>query len=96
MASIEELSVALTSDQVLALKEAVENGEYATTSEIVREAVSDWQIKRDLRHEEVNRLRQLWDDGVAGGPAGPLDLDALRQEARARLEGEKKARGNAG
>ncbi|WP_315812333.1 hypothetical protein [Bradyrhizobium sp. SZCCHNR2028] len=39
MASVEKLSVAPTSEQVLALNTAVESGEYATTSEIVREAV---------------------------------------------------------
>ncbi|WP_316159971.1 ribbon-helix-helix domain-containing protein [Bradyrhizobium sp. SZCCHNRI20481] len=45
MASVEKLSVALTSEQVSALKTAVESGEYATTSEIVREAVRDWQLE---------------------------------------------------
>jgi hypothetical protein len=44
MANIEKVSVALTGEQVSALKAAVEAGEYATTSEIVREAVRDWQL----------------------------------------------------
>jgi antitoxin ParD1/3/4 len=49
MANIEKVSVALTGEQVSALKAAVEAGEYATTGEIVREAVRDWQLKRELR-----------------------------------------------
>ena len=66
-------------------------GEYATTSEIVR----DWQLKRELRQEDIKRLRQMWDEGVASGSAGELDMKKLRKEARERLEGAKKASGNA-
>ncbi|WP_349631088.1 ribbon-helix-helix domain-containing protein [Bradyrhizobium jicamae] len=82
---VEKLSVALTGEQVSSLKAAVDAGEYATTSEIVREAVRDWQLKRELRQDEIKRLRQLWDEGVASGSAGVLDMKALRKEARARL-----------
>nr|WP_249158194.1 type II toxin-antitoxin system ParD family antitoxin [Bradyrhizobium jicamae] len=75
----------MTGEQVSSLKAAVDAGEYATTSEIVREAVRDWQLKRELRQDEIKRLRQLWDEGVASGSAGVLDMKALRKEARARL-----------
>ena len=96
MASVEKLSVALTNEQVSALKAAVDVGEYATTSEIVREAVRDWQLKRELRQEDIKRLRQMWDEGVASGSAGKQNMKKLRKEARERLEGVKKALGNAG
>ena len=95
MASVEKVSVALTNEQISALKAAVDAGEYATTSEIVREAVRDWQLKRELRQEDIKRLRQMWDEGIAGGAAGRVDMKKLRQEARERLEGAKKASGNA-
>lgn len=95
MASVEKLSVALTNEQVAALKAAVDAGEYATTSEIVREAVRDWQLKRELRQEDIKRLRQLWDKGVASGSAGKQNMKKLREQARERLEGAKKASGNA-
>ncbi|KIZ42702.1 MULTISPECIES: type II toxin-antitoxin system ParD family antitoxin [Rhodopseudomonas] len=88
MANIEKVSVALTGEQVSALKAAVEAGEYATTSEIVREALRDWQMKRELRQEDIKRLRQLWDEGLASGSAGELDLAELRRDARARLDGK--------
>jgi antitoxin ParD1/3/4 len=95
MASVEKVSVALTNEQVAALKAAVETGEYATTSEIVREALRDWQLKRELRQEDIKRLRQMWDAGVASGSAGELDMKKLREDARARLESTKKAAGDA-
>ena len=93
MADIQKVSVALTSDQVAALKAAVEAGEYATTSEIVREAIRDWRLKRKLQHEEVRRLRRLWDEGKASGEATPLDFDDLRRDARRRVSKTRKARG---
>ena len=95
MADIQKVSVALTGEQLAALKAAVEAGEYATTSEIVREALRDWQYKRDLRQEEVKRLRKLWDEGKASGPPEPLDFDELRREARRRMAGLQKAQANA-
>ena len=85
MPDVQKVSVALTGEQLGALKAAVETGEYATTSEIVREAIRDWQFKRELRLEDLRRLRQLWDQGKASGTATPVDFEAARREARSRL-----------
>jgi antitoxin ParD1/3/4 len=85
MPEIQKVSIALTGEQVGALKSAVETGEYATTSEIVREAIRDWQFKRELRMDNLKRLRQLWDDGKASGAATPVDFDGARREARLRV-----------
>jgi antitoxin ParD1/3/4 len=82
---VQKISIALTGEQIGALKAAVETGEYATTSEIVREAIRDWQFKRELRQEDLRRLRQLWDQGKAGGAASPVDFDNAHREARLRL-----------
>jgi antitoxin ParD1/3/4 len=84
VADIQKVSVALTSEQVAALKAAVESGEYATTSEIVREAIRDWQFKRELRQEDIRRLRQMWDEGKASGAAKPFDIERTIAGAKAR------------
>lgn len=86
MPDVQKVSVALTSEQLFSLKAAVEAGEYATTSEIVREAIRDWQFKREVRREDVRRLREAWDNGIASGPALPLDFAELRKQARQRLK----------
>jgi antitoxin ParD1/3/4 len=91
MPDIQKVSVALTGEQVAALEAAVEAGEYATTGEIVREALRDWQFKQELRRKDVERLRRLWDEGKASGPAEPLDSGELRKEARRRLAEIQKA-----
>ncbi len=85
MSEIQKISVALTAEQVRTLKDAVETGEYATTSEIVREALREWQWKRELRDEELSRMLELWQAGKASGSAAPLDLAKTREEARKRL-----------
>lgn len=85
MPEIQKVSVALTGEQVATLKSAVDSGEYATTSEIVREALRDWQRKRELHGEDVERLRQLWAEGKQSGPATAADLGKVRQDARQRL-----------
>jgi antitoxin ParD1/3/4 len=86
MPDIQKISVALTGEQLAALKAAVETGEYATTSEIIREAIRDWQFKRELRQEDIKRLRHLWDEGKASGPAKPLDIERTLAAAKARLK----------
>ena len=90
MPDVKKISIALTGEQIGALKAAVETGEYATTSEIVREAVRDWQFKRALRQEDLNHLRQMWDQGKASGAVTPVDFENARREAQNRLANAKK------
>lgn len=86
MPDIQKVSIALTGEQVTVLKAAVETGEYATTSEAIREALREWQWKRDLRAEEIKQLRQSWRQGKASGAAVAFDLAETRAEARRRLK----------
>lgn len=86
MSNVEKVSVALTSQQADLLREGVESGEYATASEVVRDAMRVWQEKWEARQADIRRLRELWDEGKASGPAGSLDFEELRKEARLKLE----------
>lgn len=85
MADIQKVSIALTAEQVDSLKAAVKTGEYATTSEIVREALREWQWKRELRGEDLKRMRELWKKGKASGQAVPLNIGEVQKQARLRL-----------
>jgi antitoxin ParD1/3/4 len=84
MSDIQKISIALTCEQVNALKAAVDAGEYATTSEIVREAIRDWQARRELRQDDIRRLRELWAEGKASGAAVPADFDRVKRQGRKR------------
>jgi antitoxin ParD1/3/4 len=67
---------------------AVESGEFATSSEVVREALQEWERRRARQREEEQELRRLWDDGLASGPGRFADIDAIKAEARRRLDTE--------
>ena len=79
-ARIEKISVAITAEQHAKIKAAVERGDYATTSEVIRAALREWELKEELRRLEGERIAKLWDEGLASGPAveGPPIMDRLR------------------
>jgi antitoxin ParD1/3/4 len=85
MSDIQKISVALTRQQIQAIKDAVASGEYASTSEVVRDALRGWQIREPLRKAEIERLRKAWDEGLASGPAQPYDIAEIMNEAERRL-----------
>src|SRR5437773_3362987 len=46
MPAIEKVSIALPSDMLAMVKQAVEGGDYASSSEVVREALREWKARR--------------------------------------------------
>jgi antitoxin ParD1/3/4 len=88
MATIERISIALTPEMAAQVRAAVESGEYASNSEVIRDALRDWTLKRTLQRQQIDELRRLWAEGLASGSAGPLDMEAVKQEARRRLAAE--------
>lgn len=85
MANVEKLSIALTSEMAAVVRQCVESGEYASSSEVIREALRDWKLKRALQHNEIDELRTLWRDGLNSGSGRFADMDAIKAEARQRL-----------
>lgn len=68
MANVEKVSVALTPEMAATMREAVATGEYASASEVMREALRDWKQRRMERARAIEALGRLWDAGIAGGP----------------------------
>ena len=83
MADIERLSVALPVPMAKSVRRAVANGEYASTSEVIRDALRLWESRRHLRERDVAVLRDRWDEGKASGRAGRLDLKRVLAEEQA-------------
>ena len=69
MSNVQKVSVALTPEIVAMLKDAVDTGEYTSTSEVVREALRDWKMRHIAHYMELAELRRLWDEGIASGPS---------------------------
>ena len=88
MPNVEKVSIALTPEMAAVVRQAVESGDYASNSEIVREALRDWKLKRTLRQQEVEELHRLWQEGLHSGPSRFADVTDLKAEARRRLEAQ--------
>jgi antitoxin ParD1/3/4 len=81
--NVEEVSIALTTDMVAELREAVERGDYGSLSEVVREALRDWRLRRRLEVMEKEELRRLIREGMESGPE--VDADSVFARLRARF-----------
>jgi antitoxin ParD1/3/4 len=85
MGAIERLTITLPSDMAGLVKGAVDEGDYASTSEVIREALRDWKLKRELRLHQLAELKADIGLGLADISAGRLvDFDAERIIARGR------------
>ena len=82
MAKIERMTVVFPEPMAAEIRAAVKAGEYASTSEAVRDAVRLWNGRRQLRERELALLRTAWDDGQASGEAGDYDMRSILREAR--------------
>jgi antitoxin ParD1/3/4 len=60
MPTVEKISIALPPEMVAQVRLAVDTGEYASSSEVVRDALRDWTHKRQLQQSGVDELRRLW------------------------------------
>ncbi len=85
MAEIERMTVTLPSDMAAVVKGAVEGGDYASSSEVVREALRDWKMKRALQLQELAALKIDIDKGLTDVAEGRIkDFDAGRIIERGR------------
>ena len=64
MPSVEKVSIALPPEMATMLRDAVETGEYASSSEVVREALREWSHRRALRVEGLDELRRVWQQAM--------------------------------
>jgi antitoxin ParD1/3/4 len=90
MTSVSKVSIALSKEHIELAKGAVASGRYASVSEVVREALREWEIRQPLRKAEVERLRKAWDEGIASGPPEPFDIEEIKREARLSFEAAKR------
>ncbi|WP_027797367.1 ribbon-helix-helix domain-containing protein [Paraburkholderia acidipaludis] len=69
-ATLERLTVTMPPEMAGAIRQAVEDGEYASTSEVVREALREWKTRRQLMLSELAELKAEIDQGLADVAAG--------------------------
>ena len=85
MAGIERLTITLPADMAAIIRGAVEGGDYASSSEVIREALRDWKTKRTLQLKEMEALKADIDQGLADLAEGRVkQFDAARIIERGR------------
>lgn len=77
------LTISLTPHQAAMLENAVENGGYASNSEIVRDALRLWEQREEVRQMELARLKKAYDEGMASGEGRSVTADTLLAELKA-------------
>ena len=79
MSTIDRMTITMPAEMAAVVKGAVEGGDYASVSEVVRQALRDWKSKRALQLHELEALKADIDKGLADVAAGRLnDFDADR------------------
>jgi antitoxin ParD1/3/4 len=72
-----KISISLTDEHARLVDDAVASGDYASSSEVIRDALRDWRSRR--------LLGRLWDEGVASGRAdGTETIEDIKRAARHR------------
>jgi antitoxin ParD1/3/4 len=85
MAALERLTITLPADMAGVVKRAVNQGDYASSSEVIREALRDWKLKRELHLGQLAELKADIDRGLADVAEERLaKYDAERIMARGR------------
>ena len=74
-----KISISLTDEHARMISEAVASGDYASSSEVIREALRDWRGKR--------LIGRLWDEGIASGRAAEGETIADIKKAARRRRG---------
>ena len=82
MTKSEKITVALSEETLGAVREAVASGEYASASEVVRDAMRDWKFKRRLASMELDEIRELIEEGAESGSGIEADLVFARLRAK--------------
>ncbi len=82
MAKVEKITVALSESTLSAVRDAVGSGDYASASEVIRDALRDWKLKRRVAQMELDEMRRLVQEGAESGPG--IDADLVFAHLRAK------------
>ncbi|SFU68141.1 ribbon-helix-helix domain-containing protein [Nitrosospira multiformis] len=94
LTELERLTITLTAELSDTIKAAVNEGDYASASEVIREALREWKLRRELRQEELAALKADIDQAlneVAAGRLSEFNRDRIVERVRKLLAARKRA-----
>ena len=59
MSEFEKLSVLVPADLARRIRDAVDGERYVVESDVILDALQDWELKQQIRAAKVERLREL-------------------------------------
>ncbi len=86
MAGAGKMTIAITPEMERIVRDAVEAGDYASTSEVIGEALRQWTDRRDPPGYTIEELRDLVREGDKSGPSARESMADVKVEARRRFE----------
>jgi antitoxin ParD1/3/4 len=89
MRNAEKVSVTMTSEQMQVIRETVQSGEFASTSEAMRDAVRVWQRQRIEDAERLEAIRARVRRSI-NDPRPSLSADEAEAELTRFMESEAK------
>ena len=69
----EKISITLPPDMLSDIREKVEAGHYASTSEVIREAMRLWQRQEEEHQERLALIRERMKRSAHSGQSVPID-----------------------
>ena len=85
MGQVDKRSITLSPELAAAVDDVVAAGEYASASEVIRDALRQWKERRDLLGYTVEELRELVQQGIDSGPGRYESMEEIKAEARRRF-----------
>ena len=86
----EKLSISLPIDMAQLIRRHVENGSYASNSEVIRDALRLWQQREEEREQRLHSIRRTLDDAAAD-PVRHSGADVREHFDRLLAKAEKKS-----
>jgi len=86
--ALERVTVTMPTEMTAIIRQAVDDGEYASTSEVVREALREWKTRRQFMQGELATLKADIDQGLADIAAGRVrtfDAERIIAQGKQRL-----------
>jgi len=80
------MNVSLTAELERLIRDKVASGRYASSSEVVREALRLLEQRDEAAAGHLATLQKTWAEGVASGPGAELNFDDIKRKARTRLK----------
>ena len=87
MGVVRKISIALTEELATDVDRAVASGDYASSSEVIREALRQWKQVREADLARIAELRRLVQEGLDSGEPieGNFDAEDIIRRGRERL-----------